>query len=65
MVMTRLELLTERRMSFINELIELNIFLDQKDLTEVQRTSLQTRLDEVTQILDGLDVKINKLKEEA
>ena len=63
--MTRLELLTERRMSFINELIELNIFLDQKDLTEVQRTSLQTRLDEVTQILDGLDVKINKLKEEA
>lgn len=65
MVMTRLELLTERRMSFINELIELNIFLDQKDLTEVQRTSLQTRLDEVTQILDGLDVKINKLKEQA
>ena len=65
MVMTRLELLTERRMSFINELIELNIFLDQKDLTEVQRTSLQTRLDEVTQVLDGLDVKINKLKEEA
>ena len=63
--MTRLELLTERRMSFINELIELNIFLDQKDLTEVQRTSLQTRLDEVTQVLDGLDVKINKLKEEA
>ena len=63
--MTRLELLTERRMSFINELIELNIFLDQKDLTEVQRTSLQTRLEEVTQILDGLDVKINKLKEEA
>lgn len=65
MVMTRLELLTERRMSFINELIELNIFLEQKDLTEVQRTSLQQRLTEVNEVLDGLDAKINKLKEEA
>ena len=63
--MTRLELLTERRMSFINELIELNIFLEQKDLTEVQRTSLQQRLTEVNEVLDGLDAKINKLKEEA
>lgn len=61
-MVTRLELLLERRTSFINELIELNIYIENEALAEDQRELIKNHIIEVETILDDIDNKIQHLK---
>lgn len=64
-MVTRLELLLERRTSFINELIELNIYVENEALAEDQRELIKNHIIEVETILDDIDNKIQHLKAES